>query len=79
MGEWHAKTIKNFLKSDSYYLNYITGFIIDTVGYTMEVQFTVQVIPNIYYGLRAAGFARPIPQRAIFVINKTSEIIIYTR
>jgi hypothetical protein len=37
------------------------------------------VIPNIYNGLKAAGFARPVPQRAIFAMNKTSEVLIYTR
>jgi hypothetical protein len=37
MGAWHEKAIKKFLQGDSYYLNYITGFVVDTVGYTIEV------------------------------------------
>ena len=78
MHDYHREVMKKFLESDNYFLNYITGFIYNLNGFVMEVQFTAELVPNIYDGLQVAVFFKPTPERCVFLMNKNSKLIAYT-
>lgn len=76
MSEQHRRMMVEFLNTNRYYLDFHPGFILDCTNKLIEIEFSGQMLPNLYEGLQMAVFLRSCKNyKPIMLLNTNSDII----